>query len=45
MSDLKTEKRQMRDISCTERGKNWGTGTHQHIDEKKQELITEIESF
>lgn len=45
MSDLETEKRQMRDISSTEGGKNEGTGTHQETDEKKLELVTEIESF
>lgn len=39
MSDLETEKRQMRDISSTERGKNWGTGTHQHTDEKNRNSL------
>lgn len=36
MSDLETEKRQMRDISSTEGGKNEGTGTHQQTDKKKK---------
>lgn len=45
MSDLETEKRQMRDTSSTEGGKNGGTGTHQQTDEKKQELVTGIERF
>lgn len=39
MSDLETEKRQIRDISSTEGGKNGGTGTQQTDEKNRNSLL------